>query len=975
MLLQEQLKEKESDVPVMAQLSSDGSHGHVMPPVKTVCSVIFHSLCLTVLVVYLSKLRVSSETTYVVRMCYLLSVIILGPLIGIALFLPRSSYVVFIGLMAMALCPIIDFLVPEDGCSRFPEIMDCIGIVFMVTYFCLFGYWGRFRAFLGTFLSPTNVSLVTKLSFYTIPILNAAMDLTLFFVGIWSDDGVRSGCLMGVWYAKSKMEISLVLILAVPLKVYLSRASYKMDDQSRTNLYRAHVHMLIGDTLVYFVSLGLLIGSQIASYMYALAEQRFQIALATASCFTKLVFVIIQARSIVDIWSHYKTCPTIETNLQAKRLPNETCSPTTKGVFSYCTKKLYTSQKFFLILNYFMLFVLIFTPESVLDLLRVTFLSNFEVYTMFLMGVTLIWMSIVMLLTYVTVRRYSKNRASPEAHKRGAHRHKPPGGSLLTGSLTCFAAFSALLAAFQIVDYSQGVSSKCSTPTAIACCAMKLLFIPTQVGLIKYSQRYVTFPKSLVNGMMVLQVIVTNIIIYTWTFIKSKEGVLAIYKLDLPPTVQASVLHQGTTHSPSANSSVNQTKECATSIYSEAFPWLYPFFLEFCLTASAMLAEQWLECPPPPTTTQAQTQGDESEHEHREAEQNGEKLDVCGARAIGVFAFVAHIGVIVFLIVETDSVKATIIWYASRAITSTAIIVLSAMGLKTLSSCKRNEKSSGFELDEVLLLIGNVGAFALASFRGFPGLISLKEGGYASGVAITEIVVIVGTFLQTAFISMALHREPSKSGCITTASIATIVGLLNLSLWLSNTVDVEGLDHGIYRKDTNEKINELQLARYESSWVIFLLLCFPVAIFYRIHSAVVLYRISKTHRHVSDRTELGAVAAVPRVCVWREMEKLITECDNLLLKKENLGVSKGHKVVETQTDPTAEERLERELRSFTNENERLLQMQNNLRRRWRDYLNTLSPDDQQRYPRFIPQFEELNQQLGADNNPHGTPRL
>ena len=502
-----------------------------------------------------------------------------------------------------------------------------------------------------------------------------------------------------------------------------------------------------------------------------------------------------------------------------------------------------------------------------------------EAYTMVLMGSSLVWMWRMMCSTSVAAGRYSENDAvvKPEPGERGAKSHKSQGGSLVGVSLTIFAAFSWILAAFQVTDYIYGLSHNgCSSPTAIACGTMKLLFIPTQVGLILYTQTTVTFTKTRCNGAMVLQVIVTNIVIYTWTFIKSKAGVLTVYDI-LPATVAPFV---NSTH-PGTNSTQDELEECVITIYRKLFPWFYPFFLEFCLTASAMLAEQWLECSEPPATTQTQPgpqTNDGSKHDHPEEKKN-QGASVRPAMGIGMFALGAQIAVIAILIVEDDSFTAAIIWYATRAVMSAAVIILSAVGLKMLSNCKRIERI-WLELDEVLLLTGNVGSLALALFRGFPGLLLLKEGGYAAGVAVTEFVVIVGTVLQTAFISKALHRQPSKQEYIRTASIATVVGLLNVSLWLSNTVDVEGLDHGIYHKETNDKINELQLARYESSWVIFLLLCFPVAIFYRIHSAIVLYRISKEHRKVSDSEELTSV------CVWRKTQLFISEYDELSLKKE-----------------------------------------------------------------------------------------
>ena len=159
-------------------------------------------------------------------------------------------------------------------------------------------------------------------------------------------------------------------------------------------------------------------------------------------------------------------------------------------------------------------------------------------------------------------------------------------------------------------------------------------------------------------------------------------------------------------------------------------------------------------------------------------------------------------------------------------------------------------------MDEILLLVANVGAFALPLFRGLPGAAKLVGGETtldAFLVMFREILVVVGTFLQTVFIGKALHCKTVRHGRIRIASIATYLGWLNISIWLINTIEVEGLDNGVYNEDTMEMIDNLQRKRFEASWLIFLLLCFPVAIFYCIHSSIVLYKISKKHKCITGR--------------------------------------------------------------------------------------------------------------------------
>ena len=156
-------------------------------------------------------------------------------------------------------------------------------------------------------------------------------------------------------------------------------------------------------------------------------------------------------------------------------------------------------------------------------------------------------------------------------------------------------------------------------------------------------------------------------------------------------------------------------------------------------------------------------------------------------------------------------------------------------------------------MDKSLVLIGTVGALTLPMFRGFPGLVNLggDNSNYAIGLLLCELCVIAGTITQTIFIVIALHRKPGKLGWISTASVASLIGLLNLSMWVTNTVDIEEVALRVYKQTTYDKITELQVERYDKyCFKLFLILCFPLAIFYRIHSAVVLYRLSKRYRNI-----------------------------------------------------------------------------------------------------------------------------
>jgi biopolymer transport protein ExbB/TolQ len=112
--------------------------------------------------------------------------------------------------------------------------------------------------------------------------------------------------------------------------------------------------------------------------------------------------------------------------------------------------------------------------------------------------------------------------------------------------------------------------------------------------------------------------------------------------------------------------------------------------------------------------------------------------------------------------------------------------------------------------------------------------------------------------------------------------------------------------------------------------IVILMLCSPITIFYRIHSAVALYRVSKKHKVIENQ------------------------------HSEATGNQHSESTENPQSDAAPEERLGRTLQNFAQENESLLQQQDSLRGRWSEFLQTISEDDRQRYSS---QFEELSRQL------------
>ncbi|XP_062506364.1 uncharacterized protein LOC134182938 [Corticium candelabrum] len=392
-----------------------------------------------------------------------------------------------------------------------------------------------------------------------------------------------------------------------------------------------------------------------------------------------------------------------------------------------------------------------------------------EGYTMCLMLVSLVWMFRGPLkLAWVRKRRGETSKQSGENKETQVQ-------SLLVKTLSLFAAVSLLFTFVQIIDVALLVG-KCRTPVAICSDVVKLIFIPCQVCLIVYSKNKNLLQKSLFTGFMVMQIVVTNMILYIWTFIKSKKNFFPLAFQSRCPHVVGSlaieIAHNRSTVTPNTTSS-----HCEPTIFNKLFPWFYPFCLEFCLTASAMLAEQLFESIRESALKERDTHETTNEDENRnlqlEIPVETTEVSVTAAVVIGIFALVAHFGVIGILTLEHNSNVATALWYGGEGITAMTITVASVVGLITLSKYQNSLEKSEVPIDEILIVLGSVGALTLSLFRGFPGLVDLggDDRAYATGVLLCQMVVTLATILQTIFIVIALHSKSEKRGWINVASL------------------------------------------------------------------------------------------------------------------------------------------------------------------------------------------------------------
>lgn len=196
-----------------------------------------------------------------------------------------------------------------------------------------------------------------------------------------------------------------------------------------------------------------------------------------------------------------------------------------------------------------------------------------EGYTMVLMTVSLLWMLSVPLKSAWEHRKENKAILTIEQSKEGLDKGR--GRGLLVKTLSLFAAFSELLTFLQVVDASL-VVDHCVTPVAIASAVMKLIFIPAQVCLIVYSRQHVQRRKSIFSGLMVTQIIVTNMILYIWIFIKSKEGIIPLIGGRCPSTIGSMLIQNSSRAGTNATSNECEPTFCNKLFHgSTHFAWSF----------------------------------------------------------------------------------------------------------------------------------------------------------------------------------------------------------------------------------------------------------------------------------------------------------------------------------------------------------------------------------------------------------------
>ncbi|XP_065830967.1 proton channel OTOP2-like [Oscarella lobularis] len=398
----------------------------------------------------------------------------------------------------------------------------------------------------------------------------------------------------------------------------------------------------------------------------------------------------------------------------------------------------------------------------------------------------------------------------------------------------------------------------CSSTSGKVYALMKIVFILIQVvGITYFKRKPAIINRTVINGSLLYHTVVCNVVLYIRTFIESKGD----FRPPSPTvTTPAATLVALPYSSMAPPINCNDTINDIIKIYKDLSPYLYPFFLEFTLTSSAMLAEIWLEDN---HETTGQTHHPSETSLPRAPNQNRlRKMTAMYPHIIFISAIAVAVAVGVYLHVNssTSGYNPAITLYSYRI--AVAVLMIATCIAGYLSTNGKSRKYNG-GFDEVLLVIGSIGVFAFAAVEVVASLACLmskdKDLEDDAEFALAENGFwVIEAALQMMFLSRALHREatPPRNGSrcsemMHTAKLTFLLFLLNLLMWAIDTVHVEGHVKGIYAHETRRRINALE-DKYlgKSYWDYTFLIIYPLRIFFRIHSAALFFRAFNAHKRV-----------------------------------------------------------------------------------------------------------------------------
>ncbi|XP_065830966.1 proton channel OtopLc-like [Oscarella lobularis] len=300
------------------------------------------------------------------------------------------------------------------------------------------------------------------------------------------------------------------------------------------------------------------------------------------------------------------------------------------------------------------------------------------------------------------------------------------------------------------------------------------------------------------------------------------------------------------------NQSLHNLTRDFQNLYQDASAYLSPFFLEFTLTSSAMLATMWIERRQPiPRVVAAAGQ---------------RSLKSPKPLALGFFVGPVTVVLLVLLLhyVEHGDHPEYML-YGYNILMALIMIVCCVVGCVVLRQNDKIRERTNTEMDEVLLFIGAIGIFLLEIFELHAAwsCFRVKCGGdfaQEAKLKMTESFLwIFQTVVQVFFIVSAFHRKPRNvsqlRGIAQVAYLAVFLGMLNLGMWLLNTIQAK---RSVYSHLVYRRLIELeQTFLGDQAWAVITVILYPLRIFLRIHSVATFYHVFKKHNRIPTNENNG----------------------------------------------------------------------------------------------------------------------
>ncbi|XP_062520859.1 proton channel OtopLc-like [Corticium candelabrum] len=312
------------------------------------------------------------------------------------------------------------------------------------------------------------------------------------------------------------------------------------------------------------------------------------------------------------------------------------------------------------------------------------------------------------------------------------------------------------------------------------------------------------------------------------------------------------------------------------NMFKSSNMYLTPFLLEFALTAAAMLVEVWLEINhsreteatqqvTAVTTTQYGTATLAAEVTNTQISVSQKIKNAAGGVVVAIVIFGSFIFMLILMHFLTVHSNISIVFHVYKLIICLIMIGISVIGIMVLNN--NRIKSSDIGLDDVLIYISIIGMICMSTFQIINAIASFNIYDASSNhinllarlVISSEVLWIVETVVQSAFITKGLHRIPRRTaGCLKVFNpccLAIVLAACNLGMWLLTTISLESIgeeDHNILSHSLVEQLLKLENGFYgEFVWMWIKLVLLPLMVFFRIHSFFTLLRGFDIHSHIA----------------------------------------------------------------------------------------------------------------------------